>query len=72
MRKVLYLELVVDGEVYDTLDMYDATEDYENAYKVASEELDWCNNQEWFEEHIEGEIDPAECKWTLRISEISY
>lgn len=72
MTKTLYLELVVNGEVYDTLDMYDATEDYENAYTCALEELNWCNNQEWFEEHVEGEINPEDCHWRLRISEIEY
>lgn len=72
MRKVLYLELIVNGEVYDTLDMYDATEDYESAYQQASKELDWCNNQEWFEEHVEGDLIPEDCHWLLRISEIEY
>ena len=72
MRKTLYLELIVNGELYNTIDMYDATEDYENAYQCASEELEWCNNQEWFECHVEGDLTPEDCIWRLRITELEH
>lgn len=71
MAKTLYLELIVNGDVYDTIDMYDATEDYDNAYYQALEELNWCNNQEWFEDHY-GEDFNEKPYWKLEISLIEY
>ena len=48
--KTLSLNLYVKGLYVDTMDSYDATDCYDIALKQATQELNWLNNQEWFDE----------------------
>lgn len=66
--KTISLNVIVNDEYYDTIDSYDATESYENALQCAMEELDWCNNQRWFDEQYGDEFPDKPC-WKLVLDE---
>jgi len=68
--KTLSLNLYVKGTYIDTMDSYDATEDYNNALNCATQELYWLNNQEWFDDFYGEDNDMVgSTEWKLVIEE---
>lgn len=67
METNISLELHVNGEYFDTLDSFDATEDYDNAFNQAVEEKNAINNQEWFEDFTEGDFAHEQPYWELKL-----